>query len=169
MGAPNDAVALRKDGRVPSSPGVSCAHSTVARCACSFTPTVATARHPGEVAHGITSSAALRRTHAARSHPDIDDGAPPVPAQKALLPEAKFLLCVYMSPCAASLGTSCCIVQSDHVCSVVLHWAGVRQTLSFRCEPPRGMGSPIPGALPQHPGCPGSALQHRFSLSGGSI
>ncbi|RNC55142.1 hypothetical protein TcCL_ESM07405, partial [Trypanosoma cruzi] len=61
MGAPNDAVALRKDGRVPSSPGVSCAHSTVARCACSFTPTVATVRRPGEVAHGITSSAALRK------------------------------------------------------------------------------------------------------------
>ncbi|RNC62110.1 hypothetical protein TcCL_ESM00125 [Trypanosoma cruzi] len=94
MGAPNDAVALRKDGRVPSFPGDNCAHSTVARCANSFPPKVSTARRLGEVAHGITTSAALRGTHAALSHPEIDGDAPPVRAQKALLPEAKFPLCV---------------------------------------------------------------------------
>ncbi|RNC45348.1 hypothetical protein TcCL_NonESM04861 [Trypanosoma cruzi] len=169
MGAPNDALALRKDGRVPSSPGVSCAHSTVARCASSFTSTVATARRPGEVAHGITSSAASRRTHAARLHPDIDDGAPPVPAQKALLPEPKVLfVCVYRPPFAASLGTPCCVVQSDHVCSVVLHWAG--HGMLFLCSLNRlEDGQSHFWAFRQHPKRPRPALRHRYSLSGGSI
>ncbi|RNC43520.1 hypothetical protein TcCL_NonESM06832 [Trypanosoma cruzi] len=146
MGAPNDALALRKDGRVPSFPGANCAHSTVARCANSFPPTVSTARRVGEVAHGITTSAALRGTHAARPHPDIDDDVPPVPVQKSLLPGPKVLfVCVYRPPFAASLGTPCCIVQSNHVCGIVLHWAGVRHALSLLSEPPGGMGDPISG------------------------
>ncbi|RNC49957.1 hypothetical protein TcCL_NonESM00283 [Trypanosoma cruzi] len=146
MGAPNDAVALRKYGRVPFSPGANCAHSTVARCANSFPPTVTAARRVGEVAHGITTSAALRGTHAARPHPYIDDDVPPVPAQKSLLPEPKFLfVCVYRSRCAASLGTSCCIVQSNHVCGIVLHWAGALHAPSLLSEMPGGMGSPISG------------------------
>ncbi|RNC56975.1 hypothetical protein TcCL_ESM05480 [Trypanosoma cruzi] len=85
MGAPNDALALRKDGRVPSFPGDN-----------SFPPKVSTARRVGEVAHGITTSAALRGTHAERPQPDIDDDVPPVPAQKALLPEPKVLFCVFI-------------------------------------------------------------------------
>ncbi|ESS71194.1 hypothetical protein TCDM_00244 [Trypanosoma cruzi Dm28c] len=148
MGAPNNAVALRKDGRVPSFPGANCAHSTVARCANSFPPTVSTARRVGEVAHGITTSAALRGTHAERPHPDIDDDFPPVPAQKSLLPEPNFLfVCVYRSPCAASLGTPCFAVQSNHVCSIVLHWAEARHAISLLSEMPGGMGSPISGHL----------------------
>ncbi|RNC35286.1 hypothetical protein TcCL_Unassigned01852 [Trypanosoma cruzi] len=94
MGEPNNAVALRKYGRVPSFPGDNCAPSTVARCANSFPPTVTAARRVGEVAHGTTTSAALRETHAARSHPEIDGDAPPVRAQKASLPEAKVLFCL---------------------------------------------------------------------------
>ncbi|RNF13448.1 hypothetical protein TcG_08537 [Trypanosoma cruzi] len=148
MGAPNNAVALRKDGRVPSFPGANCAHSTVARCANSFPPTVPTARRVGEVAHGTTTSAALRRTHAERPHPYIDGEVPPVPAQNSSLPEPKFFfVCVYRSPCAASLGTPCCVVQPNHVCSIVLHWAGTRHALSLLSEMPGGMGGPISGRL----------------------
>ncbi|RNC48213.1 hypothetical protein TcCL_NonESM01809 [Trypanosoma cruzi] len=139
-------VALKKYGRVPFFPGANCAHSTVARRANSFPPTVTAARRVGEVAHGITTSAALRGTHAARSHPDIDDDVPPVPAQKSLLPGPKVLF-VYRSPFAASLGTSCCIFQSNHVCGIVLHWAGVRHAISLLSEMPGGMGGPIYGHL----------------------
>ncbi|RNF22431.1 hypothetical protein TcG_02371 [Trypanosoma cruzi] len=90
----------------------------------------------------------LVRTHAARSHPDIHDEVPPVPAQKSSLPEPKVLfVCVYRPPFAASLGTPCCVVQSNHVCSIVLHWAGARHALSLLSEPPGGMGGPISGHL----------------------
>ncbi|RNC33256.1 hypothetical protein TcCL_Unassigned04065 [Trypanosoma cruzi] len=148
MGAPGNAVALRKDGRVPSSPGASCAPSTVARRANSFPPTVSTARRLGEVSHGITTSAALRGTHGPRHRPDIDDDVPPVPGQKSLLPGPKVLfVCVYRPPFAASLGTPCCIVPSNRVCGVVLHWAGARHAPSLLSEPPGGMGGPISGRL----------------------
>ncbi|RNC49667.1 hypothetical protein TcCL_NonESM00532 [Trypanosoma cruzi] len=144
MGAPNGALALRKYGRVPFSPGANCAHSTVARCANSFPPKVSTARRLVEVAHGMPTSAALRGTHAARPHPDIDDDVPPVPGQKSLLPGPKVLF-VYRPPFAASLGTPCCVFQSNHVCGIVLHWAGARHAISLLSEPPGKWAVPFLG------------------------
>ncbi|EKG01169.1 hypothetical protein TCSYLVIO_007847 [Trypanosoma cruzi] len=59
----------------------------------------------------------------------------------------KPFLCVYRPPFAASLSTPCCIVQSNHVCSIVLHWAEALHALSLLSEPPGGMGGPVSGHL----------------------
>ncbi|ESS55121.1 hypothetical protein TcG_12082 [Trypanosoma cruzi] len=133
MGAPNNAVALRKDGRVPSFPGASFAHSTVARCANSFPPTVSTARRVGEVAHGTTTSAALRRTHAERPHPYIDDDVPPVPAQKSLLPEPKSFLFVFIG-LLAQLHSARRVVLSSPTTFAASCFIGRRCGMLFLCS-----------------------------------
>ncbi|RNC32510.1 hypothetical protein TcCL_Unassigned04871 [Trypanosoma cruzi] len=169
MAAPNNAVALRKYGRVPFFPGANCAHSTFARCADSFPPTVTAARRVGEAAHGITTSAALRRTHAERPHRTLMTMSHLCRPRSHCFRSRKPFLCVFIG-LLLQFHSARRVALSNPTTFAASCFIGRGRGMLLLCSLNRlEDGQSHFWALRQHPEYPRPALRHRYSLSGGSI